>query len=311
MTKVLVTGATGFVGACLTRRLVDAGYDVHLFTRRESDRWRITDLLGRVREHDVDLRDRSSVEKAVNVISPNIICHLATYGGFASQRESTAIYEVNFLGTVNLLRACEQTGFDLFINTGSSSEYGIKSQPMRENDFLEPVGDYGVSKAATALFCSAEARGKDLPVVTLRLFSPFGPWDDPKRLIPLVIKNFLRGEIPRLSTPTSVRDYVFIDDVVNSYLRLIENPYMRGEIFNIGSGQQYAIGDVVRQIAALIGTDVVPRWGTASPQRKEPACWVADRAKAEQLLGWRPETSLHAGLEKTITWIRSNISLYV
>ncbi len=310
MTKVLVTGATGFVGACLTRRLVDAGYDVHLFTRAESDRWRIADLLGRVQEHNVDLRDRSSVEKSVSEISPKIVCHLATYGGFASQLESTAIYAVNFLGTVNLLRACEQTGFDLFINTGSSSEYGIKSQPMRENDFLEPVGDYGVSKAAAALFCSAEAREKDLPVITFRLFSPFGPWDDPKRLIPFVIKSFLRGEPPKLSTPTSVRDYVFIDDVVNSYLRLIENPHGGGEIFNIGSGQQYSIGDIVSQIAALIGTDTVPQWGATQPQRKEPVCWVADRSKAERLLGWCPKISLRAGLEKTIAWIRSNTSLY-
>lgn len=230
MTKVLVTGATGFVGACLTRRLVDAGHEVHLCTRAESDRWRIADLLGDVREHEVNLRDRPSVEKAVRSIEPKIICHLATYGGFASQRESTAIYEVNLLGTVNLLRACEQTGFDLFINTGSSSEYGIKSQPMRESDLLEPIGDYGVSKAAASLFCSAEARETCLPIVTLRLFSPFGPWDDPKRLIPFVIKSFLRGEVPKLSTPASVRDYIFIDDVVDSYLHLIENPPVQGEI---------------------------------------------------------------------------------
>jgi nucleoside-diphosphate-sugar epimerase len=311
MTKVLVTGATGFVGACLTRRLVNLGYDVHLFTRRESDRWRIADLLGRVREHEVNLRDRLIVEKAVRSISPKIICHLATYGGFASQRESTAIYEVNLLGTVNLLRACEQAGFDLFINTGSSSEYGVKAQPMRENDLLEPIGDYGVSKAAATLFCSAEAREKELPIVTLRLFSPYGPWDDPKRLIPFVVKSFLRGEVPKLSIPASVRDYIFIDDVVDSYLRLIENPPVQGEIFNIGSGQQYSIGEVVKQIAALVGTDAVPQWGAVSSQKKEPNCWVADREKAERLLEWRPKASLHAGLENTIHWIRSNLSLYV
>lgn len=310
MTKVLVTGATGFVGACVTRRLVEAGYEVHLFTRKESDRWRIADLLDRVREHDVNLRDRSSVEKTVNDISPRIICHLATYGGFASQQESTAIYEVNFLGTVNLLRACKQKGFDLFINTGSSSEYGIKSQPMRESDLLEPIGDYGVSKAAATLFCSAEARENNLPVVTLRLFSPFGPWDDPKRLIPFVIKSFLRGEVPKLSTPASVRDYIFIDDVVDTYLRLIANPPVHGAIFNIGSGQQSSIGEVVKQIAALIGPDAAPQWGSASPQRKEPTCWVADREKAEKLLDWRPRTSLQEGLKTTVHWFKNNLSRY-
>jgi nucleoside-diphosphate-sugar epimerase len=123
--RVLVTGATGFVGSCLTRRLVDLNYDVHIFTRSNSNKWRVEDLLGRVAEHEVDLRDAGNVATLVAKIAPAIVCHLATHGGFAFQKNPTVIMESNLIGTINLLRACEKTGFDCFINTGSSSEYGV------------------------------------------------------------------------------------------------------------------------------------------------------------------------------------------
>lgn len=309
--KVLVTGATGFVGSCLARRLIQHGYDVHVFVRKDSDRWRIRDLQGRMQEHDVNLREAAAVQQAVSSIAPRIICHLATYGGFASQRESADIFEVNFLGTVNLLRACEKTGFDLFINTGSSSEYGIKSGPMKEDDLLEPVGDYGVAKAAATLFCQSEYREKTLPILTLRLFSPYGPWDDPKRLVPYVIKSMLRGDAPSISTPEAVRDYVFIEDVIDCYLELIQKPACPAPIFNIGSGHHYAVRDIVTRISTIAGATTAPLWGSVPCRRTESPCWMADRDKAARLLHWIPKTSLQSGLEQTVAWFKTNLSWYL
>ncbi|TEB05272.1 GDP-6-deoxy-D-mannose reductase [Pelotomaculum schinkii] len=308
--KVLVTGATGFVGSCLTRRLVDLEYDVHIFTRRNSNKWRIKDLLGRVAEYEVDLRDAGNVAKEVLKIAPAIICHLATYGGFAFQKTPSVIIESNLIGTINLLRACEKTGFDCFINTGSSSEYGIKTAPMSECDILEPVGDYGVSKAAATLFCRSEAIVKKLPIVTLRLFSPYGPWDDPKRLIPYVIKSLLRGEPPVLSVPEFCRDFVYIDDVLDGYLKVMKTPLTGGEIFNIGSGKQHSIGEVVSLITNMLGNGLEPRWGMVNSHRPEPGSWVADIGKIKTKLGWLSNTSLWEGLKKTTAWIRENLELY-
>lgn len=307
--KVLVTGATGFVGACLVRHLVKTGSDVHIFSRKESNKWRIVDILNQLTDHEVDLRKSSSVEHAVMAIRPKIIYHLATYGGFADQRDADAIFESNFMGTVNLLRSCEKTGFDCFVNTGSSSEYGIKSKPMEESDVLEPLGDYGVSKAASTLYCKSEAIGKRLPIVTLRLFSPFGPWDDPKRLIPYVIKSFLRGDRPELSTPQSVRDFVFIDDIIAAYSAVVKKPFS-GEAFNIGSGNQTAIGDVASALQDIVGIGLTPLWKTREPQRPEPSMWVANIRKAETKLGWQPSITLRDGLERTVAWMRNNLGFY-
>jgi len=310
--RILITGATGFVGACLAHRLAAAGCELHILIRRDSNRWRIAGLAGRMTEHICDLTDAAAVERCVTAIRPDVICHLATYGGFASQQDARAIVEANLLGTMNLLSACAKVGFRLFINTGSSSEYGEKRHAMSEGDLPEPVGVYGVSKVASTLYCRSEAAAKGLPVLTLRLFSPYGPWDDPQRLVPFAAVRLLEGESPRLSSPASVRDYVYIDDVVDCYHSLISGTAVAAGdgIYNIGSGRQSSIGDVVAELERLAGTGVRAVWGERPAARPEPAVWMADISRAREQLGWEPRTSLHDGLAATVEWLRRNMNHY-
>jgi nucleoside-diphosphate-sugar epimerase len=308
--RVLVTGATGFVGACLTRRLAEAGHEVHLLLREDSPTWRLADILDRLVLHRLDLRDAAAVGQAVRAAGPEVVYHLATFGGFAGQSDAGEIIATNLLGTVNLLAACQETGFVRFVNTGSSSEYGPKESPMQEHDLLEPAGAYGVAKGAATLYCRAEALAKGLPVVTLRLFSPYGPWDDPRRLIPYVISTLLRGESPRLAGATAVRDFVFIDDVVALYLSLLTSAAPPGAVYNVGSGSQRSTGEVVRLITELIGNGVEPLWGAVAHQRQEPARWEADISLVRRELGWQPTTSLRDGLQRTIAWIGRHPELY-
>jgi nucleoside-diphosphate-sugar epimerase len=308
--RVLVTGATGFIGACLTRGLLEMGLEVHAFVRQTANRWRISDLAPHIILHDVDLRNAQAVEQTVASIRPNKIFHLATYGGFSSQKDADAIYAANFLGTVNLVRACEKVGFDCFINTGSSSEYGIKSEPMKESDLLEPLGNYAVSKAAATLFCRSEALLKNLPIATLRVFSPYGPWDDPQRLIPYVTASLLNGDVPALSNPASVRDYICIDDVIDAYLAVMDADIVAGEIYNVGSGRQTGIGEVVDRIVNTIDNGIVAVRGAEASKRPEPDVWVANIDKMKIQFNWEPATSLETGLQHTITWMRENVAHY-
>lgn len=307
--RVLVTGATGFVGACLARKLLVQGHEVHVFIRKQSNCWRIQDVINDLITHEVDLTDRERVGKSVKEIRAQRIYHLATYGGFAHQREEQAIIAANFMGTVNLLQACEQVGFDGFINTGSSSEYGMKKAAMKETDCLEPIGAYGVSKSAATLFCRSEAVQKQLPIATVRLFSPYGSWDDPQRLIPYLIASLLRNERPGLSTPHAVRDYVFIEDVLRFYQLLSERIDASGAIYNVGSGIQHSIDEIAAITAKIIGSDLQPQWGAIERKRPESAVWVADIAKARSL-GWEPQVGMEDGLCRTIAWQREHLSRY-
>jgi len=309
--KVLITGATGFIGANLARYFLEKGAEIFVFTRRASDKWRIWDILGNISEYSVDLKDPANLEKIIKKIKPQIVIHTAVYGGYFSQNDTAKIIETNFTGTVNLINALKGVKFELFINTGSSSEYGIKPRPMKETDSLEPFSEYGVSKAAADLYCHAIAKEENMPVVTLRLFSPYGYYEEKNRLISSVILSCLKFRNPKLSSPNSVRDFIFIEDIINAYKKVIDNKdRVKGEVFNIGSGKQHTVEKVVKNIVKLTGSKVKPEWGKIISPRHEPECWQADISKARRLLNWEPEYSLRQGLEEDINWFKKNITLY-
>lgn len=309
--RVLITGATGFLGASLARHLAHKKQDVHAILFDNESTWRITDLMESITCHEADLRRGPEIEHLVGTIKPRVILHFAAAGTFSTQKDTDLIIGSNFMGTVNLLKACEKTGFDIFINTGSSSEYGIKPDPMRESDAIQPMGDYSVSKAAATLYCRSEACLKGLPVITFRIFSPFGPWDSPERFIPYVIKSFLRGEVPKLSSPDFVRDYIFTEDIIAAYMSAISKPPESGSIINIGSGRQVRLGEVVSVIGDITASKTKPAWKTMSPARTEPDTWVADIGKARAELGWTPSIPLCDGLKRTVDWFKKNLDFYL
>lgn len=309
--KILITGATGFIGSNLLRRCLVENAEVHILSEKTANRWRLEDVLGHVKEHCADLEDNTQLEKIVSSIKPEIIFHLAAYGILSWQKDIDRIMKINFLGTVNLLNTCKKTGFEIFVNTGSVFEYGGKNNPLKENDVLEPVSDYGVSKAASTLFCQAVGKRDNEPIVTLRLFTPYGYYEEPPRLIPSVILSCIKKENPKVSSPGSVRDFIFIEDVVGSYIKVVDNiNNAKGEIINIGYGRQYTVGRVVNTIMQLTGNSVKPEWGSTTARYIESKMCKADISKARKLLNWEPEYSLEEGLRKTIGWFRENIRLY-
>jgi len=309
--KVLITGATGFIGANLLRKCLELGAQVHIFTRTISNKWRIEDTLEDISEYCIDLLDYDKLEAIVSDIKPEIILHTAIYGGYPFQKDVNKITQTNIIGTSNLIDACAKSGFSLFVNTGSSSEYGLKDAPISEIDLPEPNSIYGISKTAASLVCRAKSKSENLPIVTLRLFSPYGYYEEPTRLIPSVITSCLKKEGPRLSSPDSVRDFIFIEDVIAAYMKAVENRNkIAGEIFNIGSGRQYSVREVVDRIIELTGAKVYPQWGNILNPRNEPLKWQANISKAKDTLGWEPQYSLKDGLNKTIEWFKENLSLY-
>ena len=308
--KIFITGATGFIGSNLARRYLERGAEVFINIRTGSDTWRIKDILRDVNSVAVDITEYNKLKDSVKKIRPDIIIHTATYGGSSEQKNIEKIVETNFLGTLNLLRSCRDIDIRLFVNTGSSSEYGIKNSAMKESCLLEPVTEYGASKAAATLFCQTITRTENLPVVTLRLFSPYGRFEQRSRLIPSVIIAALQKINPRISSRKFVRDFIFIDDVLNAYDAAIDKKNAAGKIFNIGSGKQHSVGEVVDIIVRLLGDEVTYEAGLPEAWKNEPVFWQADIQQAKSELGWEPKYPLEEGLAATIDWFLVNRGLY-
>lgn len=309
--RVLITGATGFIGANLVRRCLDVGARVFILTRVASEKWRIEDVLGNVQERIVDLLDYERLEKVVGEVKPEVIFHTAAYGGYFFQKLADAIMMTNIVGTMNLVNACSRIGYEIFVNTGSSSEYALKDAPIKEDDLLNRNSYYGIAKAAGTLFCQLKAVEEGLPITTLRLFSPYGYYEEPVRLIPSVIISCLKGQDPQLSSPASVRDFVFVEDALDAYLKVAAYPERaKSKIFNIGSGHQHSVAEVVSTIIKISGSRVKPQWGVSPNPRVEPKMWQADIGQASDILDWHPRYDLENGLKKTVEWFGKNLKLY-
>ena len=310
--KVLITGATGFVGANILRFLVKKNYSPHVLIRKTSNLWRIKDLVPKIALYQIDLLEKKLLEKTVKKIKPQIIFHLANAALYQGLPTFVKSYiEVNILGTINLITACKDLNYQCFINTGSSAEYGSKERPMKEDNFCQPLSLYAVTKLAATNYASYVGKKEKKPIITLRLFSPFGPYDDPKRLITEVIYHALKNNNIYLSNPDLVRDYIFIDDVVRAYILAIEAAEKYpGEIFNLGSGKESSIKKVAETILGLIDSSSTIKWGVFPPRDFESSKWQADLNKTKKFLKFKPEVSFEDGLEKTIAWFKKNIPIY-
>jgi dolichol-phosphate mannosyltransferase len=303
----LLTGGTGFVGANLARRLLHDGHRVHLLVRQAHAGWRIEGIRNDVTLHAVDLSDSDRLSEVVDDIRPEWVFHLAAYGAYSEQSDAARIFQTNVVGTVNLVEACLRAGFEAFVNSGSSSEYGYKDHAPREDESPEPNSHYAVSKASATMFCRYAAQRHGARIVTLRLYSVYGPLEQPSRLIPTMIVRGLEKTLPPLVNPEIARDFVFVDDVVEAYVRAAATPGgSPGAVYNVGSGVQTRISDLVELTRTLLEVEERPRWGTMQDRQWDTRTWVADVRLIREELSWRPEVSLRLGLLKTVQWLQGD-----
>jgi nucleoside-diphosphate-sugar epimerase len=308
--RFLITGATGFVGANIVRGLIARGEDVSVIVRENKLNWRLNDISSKINVFESDILN-PQLEELMEKIRPDYIFHLAAYGVLSSQKDLNKMTEVNLRGTANLINAAKNIPFKLLINTGTFFEYGSGVNKLKESDVLNPINNYGATKAAATIYCQKEGIKNKLPIVTFRLFSPFGYFEDEKRLIPSIILSSLKNRTINISVPATVRDFVFIEDVVRAYLGSVRINFSPGEIINVGSGIQHSIKEVVNMILKLTKSRSKVEWGSTREDRfVEPKRWEADISKAKKILRWEPEYTFEQGLEMTIKWFRQNLKLY-
>jgi nucleoside-diphosphate-sugar epimerase len=304
--RVLITGASGFVGSNLARRALQRGDQVSLGVPPGSDRWRLAEIESDATVLEADLRDARSVERMVGEARPELVMHLATHGAYSWQDDSDRIFETTVLGTVNLLTACEAAGVRRLINAGSSSEYGYRDHPPGEDELPEPNSDYAAAKAATTMWCGYFARERGLETITLRLYSIYGPWEEPRRLIPTLVRESLAGRLPPLVNPDVARDFVFVDDACSAFLLSGDAAKVEpGAVYNVASGRQTTIREIVEVARSTFGVETEPDWGSMPDRAWDTTSWVGNPAKIESELGWRAETDLADGLRQTASWMEA------
>lgn len=308
--RAFVTGISGFVGAGLARRLLKEGYEVHGLVRTSANLWRLEDIQKSLVLHRGDLLDKVSIVSAISSAKPDMVFHLGVYGAYSMQKDKEKILETSMLSTLWLLEAAKEVGVGMFVNTGSSSEYGTKDHPMREDERIDPNSYYAVGKAAQTLLCQHFANEEKLPIVTLRLFSVYGPYEEPGRLVPTVVLNAMRNKDISLADPRIARDFIYLDDVTDAYIAAAKSPALSGQVFNIGTGIQTTLGEFAQAViiaaksSSKIVTDVYEK------RSFDTLTWVADIEKTKKLLGFSSRHDLTVGLKKSIVWFQEHADHY-
>lgn len=303
---ILITGGTGFIGINLVNKLLDLEYrNINIFIRKTSNLGRLKNILKKIILHEVDLSNKNHLAKVIKKINPSAIFHLATYNDYRNQERGLKMIETNINNTFNLLMCSKDINYNIFVNTGSSSEYGFKEKPMEETDLLEPVSFYAATKAAATFLCQVFAKEYQKPIVTLRPFSVFGPYEEKKRFIPTAIKAILTNHPIKLTSGLKRRDFIYVQDIVNFYIKIInKGKQLSGEILNVGTGIEYSNEDIVRMLFEIIGKKTKIEKGAYPKRIWDTPHWVADISKSKKLLNWKPKYSLREGLRKTYFWFR-------
>lgn len=304
--RVLISGASGFVGANLARRALLDGHEVHLVLRPGHQSWRLDEIATNVYLHSAALQDRDQVAAIVHSIKPDWIFHLAAFGAYSSQKGFEQMVQTNVLGCASLLDACTATGFEAFVNCGSSSEYGLKDHAPTEDEPIEPNSHYAITKAAATHYCNVAAATRGSRIYTLRLYSIYGPYEEPSRLMPTLVLHAMNGKWPPLVGPRTARDYVFVDDACDAMMSVVNSSGLVSGIYNVCSGVQTSLQEVVSIAKAMLTVGAKPEWGTMTQRSWDSDIWVGSPAKLQKQSGWRAKTDLQNGIRNTVEWFRRN-----
>lgn len=317
--KVLVTGSEGFIGSHLTERLVELEAEVTALVQYNSfNNWGWIDtfdneIINNIEVVTGDIREYDNVKRIVK--GKDVVFHLAALIAIPYSYLSPMAYvRTNVEGTTNVLEACKEYEVEKIIHTSTSETYGTALYvPIDEKHPMQGQSPYSASKIAADKMVESFYRSFNLPVAIIRPFNTYGPRQSARAVIPTIITQILSGikEI-KLGSLTPTRDFNYVKDTVNAFIKVAESNRTTGQVLNAGSNFEISIGDLAKTIVEIMDKEVeiICDEQRLRPDKSEVNRLWADNSKIKGLTGWQPKYSLEDGLKETIQWIENNMKYY-
>ncbi len=306
--RVLVTGASGFVGSHVVSRLLGHGAQVFAVTSSVSsaEPQRLAGVINDIVLLEANLTDPPSLAHVVSQSRPELVIHLAafTHVGKSFIRIDENI-QTNTQGTVNLLLALNGE-FERLVYISSGDVYGDAPVPFREDGPVRPTSPYAAAKYAAERFCRMFNDAYRWPIVCLRPFNVYGPRQNTDRIIPELILSALRHRDIRMTKGHQTREFTFVEEAAELFVQSLVRPGIDGEVINVSRGEEVSMRDLASTVLGLMGNPVAALFGELEDRPNEIWRMFGDNTKAKELLDWAPRVTLEEGLTTTIEWFRAN-----
>ena len=299
--RVFLTGASGFVGSFFLRNLLSSdAYKVCVLLRNPKDAWRIQDLLPNVKVIVGELDHLELIELELADFAPQAFVHLAWHGVLGAERNDPSQWR-NVSSTMELVELANKLGVGNWIGLGSQAEYGPCQNKIDELCQTKPTTMYGVSKLAAQLLSERLCAEYGIRHAWLRLFSSFGPTDNPEWLIPYLTKSLLARERPKLTAAEQLWDYIYVEDVAGAIKAVLDSKNAEG-VFNLGSGQAYKLKNIIEKIRDLIDPQLPLGFGEVQYRPDQVMYLQADISRLNQATGWLPKSDMDRAIKETVAW---------
>ena len=285
-------------------RGLDRGDEVIALVGPHSRLERLEPVLDRVELVRADITDGHALGRAASQARPEAAIHLAAAGAVVASDDLAPLMEANALAPWLLAHALARSGCSRLVTAGSSSEYGTVAEAIAESRAPDPDDPYGVAKLAGGLLARVAGRRLGLTTAHLRIFSLYGPGEDPRRLVASVIRGLLNGEPVALSPGEQVRDFVYADDAADAFLDAAHAPGLDAVTLNVASGTETSVRELCRLVAEQTGGAELLRFGELPYRPGERFHWRGDVVQTERVLGWRAHTPLREGIARTVAAMR-------
>ncbi|MFM6322818.1 MAG: NAD-dependent epimerase/dehydratase family protein [Microcystis panniformis] len=304
--KVLITGASGFVGSHVARLLVAEGCEVYALVRESSNRWRIQDILPSMYLWQSNLVAFENVNACLQEIKPELCIHLAWYavpGKYLNSPENLDSIQAS----INLLSQLAELGCKRFVGIGTCFEYDLSLGYLSESSLTKPITLYAATKVALSTILQQFAQITEMGVAWIRLFYQYGPMEDERRLVPGIISSLLRDEVVKTTKGEQIRDFLHIEDVASAIWAVAKSNV--SGVVNVGSGQPVTVGQIALELGNLLGKPDLIHLGALPYRPNDPMFICANNELLRKKTDWTQKYNLTTGLNNTIEWYKDHLNI--